>query len=59
MLNRTTEPVTSTLDFSAVGVAVATFFGWLPQVAALLSVIWLVLRIYETWVSIQKIKKGD
>ena len=27
--------------------AVATFFGWLPNIAALLSVIWLLIRIWE------------
>jgi len=35
------------LDAGSVGVAVATFFGWLPNIAALLSVVWLVLRIWE------------
>lgn len=36
------------IDASAVGVAVATFFGWLPNIAALLSVIWILIRIWET-----------
>lgn len=36
------------LDAGSVGVAVATLFGWLPNIAALLSVIWLILRIWET-----------
>jgi hypothetical protein len=35
------------LDAGAVGMALGTFFGWLPNIAALLSVIWLLLRIWE------------
>lgn len=35
------------LDAGSIGVAVATFFGWLPNIAALLSVVWLFLRIWE------------
>lgn len=35
------------LDAGAVGMAVGTFFGYLPNIAALLSVIWLLLRIWE------------
>lgn len=35
-------------DTGAVVVALASFFNWLPSLAALLSVIWLMLRIAES-----------
>ena len=35
-------------DTGAVAMGLAAFFGVLPDVAALLSVIWLALRIWET-----------
>ena len=34
-------------DYGAVGGVVAVFFDFLPDFAALLSVIWLLLRIWE------------
>jgi hypothetical protein len=36
------------IDWSAVTLAVGSFFELLPAVASLLSVIWLSLRIYQT-----------
>jgi hypothetical protein len=36
------------LDGTAVGVAAATFFDWLPEATALLSFIWIAIRILET-----------
>lgn len=42
------------VDLSAVGLAIATFFGWLPNIAALLTVIWMVLRIYEAYLMIKQ-----
>lgn len=50
--------VLHTLDASAIGVTVATLFGWLPNIAALLSVIYLLMRMYETYLSIRS-KKYD
>jgi hypothetical protein len=38
----------SIFDWTAVTIAVGTFFEFLPAISALLSVIWLSLRIYET-----------
>jgi hypothetical protein len=38
---------------------VATFFGWMPNIAALLSVVWLLLRIYQTYSEIKQGKAGD
>lgn len=35
-------------DAASVGVVALSFFDWLPKIAALLSVIWVCIRIYET-----------
>lgn len=46
------EPIKFTLDGTAVGTSLATFFsvitGFIPHLATLLSVVWLGIRIYET-----------
>ena len=36
------------VDAGAVTVAIAALFGWLPNIAAMLTVIWMVIRIWET-----------
>ena len=36
------------VDWTAVTIAIGTLFEFLPAISALLSVIWLSLRIYET-----------
>lgn len=36
------------LDGVAVSAAIATFLAWLPPLAALASLIWTLIRIYET-----------
>lgn len=41
------EPKT-VLDVASVGTAFATLAGWLPALAALASLIWTAIRIYET-----------
>lgn len=35
------------MDYAALGVAVATLANWLPPIAALLSIIWLAMQIGE------------
>ena len=35
-------------DTSAVGGAVATFFGYLPDITALFALLYLLIRIWET-----------
>ena len=35
------------LDGAAITVAFATFVSWLPSIAAALSIIWTILRIWE------------
>lgn len=42
------EPFKSVLDGMSIGTIVATFLGWLPHVATLLSIVWVTIRIYET-----------
>ena len=41
-------PDKSAFDVGAVAISVGTFFEYLPAVASLLSVIWLLLRIFES-----------
>lgn len=40
-----TEQILKTLDYGAIGVTVTSLLGWIPHVAAILSVVWLVYRI--------------
>lgn len=37
-----------TVDAISVGVVVGTIVQWLPAVAALFTIIWTIIRIYET-----------
>jgi len=36
------------LDSAAVAATIATVVGWLPAIAAALSIIWTAIRIYES-----------
>jgi hypothetical protein len=36
------------LDLASVSVAFATLVSWLPSIAALLSIVWTGVRIYES-----------
>lgn len=42
------DPTMTTIDTASFGVLVASVVGWLPNVAALLTVVWLTLRIIQT-----------
>ncbi len=42
------EPVKHVIDITSIGALVATLFGWLPHVTALLTFVWMCIRIYET-----------
>lgn len=44
------------VDWTAVTVALGAFFELLPAISALLSIVWLSLRIYQTLVEIKKFK---
>ena len=41
------EQIKSFVDVTSAGVAVGTIAGWLPHLAALFTIIWTGLRIYE------------
>jgi hypothetical protein len=45
------------VDLSSITVVLATLVEWLPAVAALASLIWSVIRIYETETVQRWIKK--
>lgn len=42
------ESAKQTVDAAAVGVAGAAWINWLPDVAAGLSIVWLLIRIWES-----------
>jgi len=42
------ETAKNIVDALSIGAVVGTLAGWLPAVAALLSIVWTTLRIYET-----------
>jgi hypothetical protein len=42
------NPVKTACDVASVCGVVATIVGWLPALAAGLSVVWTLIRIYET-----------
>ena len=49
-------------DVTSVGVVVTTLMGYLPAIAALLTIIWTVIRIWETetvkgWVRYLKFRR--
>lgn len=47
ILNSINEPIKIVGDFTAGGVTVAAIIGYLPAIAAIVSIIYGVLRIYE------------
>jgi hypothetical protein len=36
-------------DAAALTTALATFVGWLPAIAAALSIVWTIMRIVSEW----------
>lgn len=51
------EQATNLINWAAVGTAAGVFFDWLPNIAALFSIVWLGLQIY-TWTEKRR-KKDD
>ncbi len=43
-----TEEGKQVADVAAGGVTVSAFMAWIPEVTALLSLVWVSIRIYET-----------
>lgn len=51
------DHIKTTLDVASVGTVIATLAGILPAIAALLTIVWTCLRIWES-PTIQKIIRG-
>lgn len=55
------EHLKATLDVANFGVIWAWFMGVLPVISTtilpLLSLVWLIMRMYETYLNIKKVKK--
>ncbi len=51
------EALKHSTDGGAVAVAVASWLSYLPDIAAVLSICWLVLRIYETVLNLRDRRK--
>jgi hypothetical protein len=50
------ETVKHVIDLTSIGTVLATLAGWLPEISALLSAIWVAIRIFETE-TVQKLLK--
>ena len=48
------EEAKQAVDVAAGGVTLGAYFSWLPEATAIASLIWVLLRIYETE-TVQKI----
>lgn len=53
-IDHMSETAKHVVDVFSVGALVATFFQWLPQITALLVLIWTALRIYESLLTIRE-----
>jgi len=52
------EPTKNMIDVSAGGVTIGAVMQWIPEVTAVASLIWVVIRIYETKTIQRCIKRG-
>lgn len=43
-----TEQIKQLADTASIGTVVATIIGWLPEATAVLSFVWMLIRLYET-----------
>jgi len=43
------DNVKNVMDWAALGATVGTIAGWLPAIAALMSIIWYLVRFYDRW----------
>lgn len=57
MMTHELEPIKQIVDIASVGATLAALMTWLPPIAAVLSVVWGILRIYESYLSIQVKRK--
>jgi uncharacterized membrane protein (Fun14 family) len=42
------QSVKPVMDAISIGSVIGTLMGWLPAIAAFLSIVWTLIRIYET-----------
>jgi|TARA_R110000851_G_C12744142_1_gene531270 hypothetical protein len=52
------DPIKNLVDVSSVGITIGAFMSWIPEVTALASLVWVIIRIYETD-TVQNIFKRD
>lgn len=61
-LNDINEHTKHVIDWTSIGIAFGTLMQMLPSIAAALSIVWSVIRIYETktvqaWLKYRKTEK--
>ena len=54
-----TEDAKQVADVAAGGVTISAFMAWIPEATALLSLVWVCIRIYETDTVRNIIRKND
>ncbi len=54
-----TEDAKQIADVAAGGVTISAFMAWIPEATALLSLVWVCIRIYETDTVKNIIRKSD
>jgi hypothetical protein len=42
-----TDNIKHAIDAASVGTVVATLIGWLPAIAAMFSIVWTIIQIYD------------
>lgn len=62
LVQNLSEPAKHAVDAIAGVTLLATLLSWLPAIGAVLSVIWIAMRIFESWQNIRlnsrKLKDG-
>jgi hypothetical protein len=58
-LNDINEHTKHVIDWTSIGIAFGSFVQILPSIAAALSIIWSIIRIYETKTVQNWLKKGN
>jgi len=53
------EAAKTVMDGVAVSGGIASLAGWLPDIAAVMTILWLALRIYESTTVQGILKKGE
>lgn len=52
------ETAKHVFDALSIGGVVAVFLGWVPEVTAVVMLVWGAMRLYECWLSI-KLKRRE